>query len=107
MMVPTLVRMMAHMMVQTIQMDEGTRQACRWRCAASVNSDLGMRTETVNSAMKFDLEFQRKQKQQPFMYITYCQIGQIPQKLTLKTTAVDLIKVSSHFDRFSYPPVPV
>ena len=31
-------------------MDDGTRQACRWRCAASVNSDLGMRTETLNSA---------------------------------------------------------
>ena len=41
--VPTMVRMMVLMMVQ---MDYGTRQACRWRCAASVNSDLGMRTET-------------------------------------------------------------
>ena len=50
-------RMMVQMMVQ---MDDGTRQACRWRCAASVNSELGMQTETVNSAKKFDFEFQRK-----------------------------------------------
>ena len=43
-------------------MDDGTKQACRWRCAASMNSDLGMRTETVKSAMKFDFELQCKTK---------------------------------------------
>ena len=31
-------------------------------CQASVNSGVGMRTETVNSAKKFDFEFQRKTK---------------------------------------------
>jgi len=68
--------MMVQMMVPTMDgasdaddgADDGTRhaaprQACRWRCAASVTSDLGMRNETVNSAKKFDFEFQRKTKQ--------------------------------------------
>ena len=67
MMVPTMVRMMVQMIVQ---MDDGTRQACRRRRAASVNSDLGMRTETVNSAMEFDFEFQRKTKKQITIHVS-------------------------------------
>jgi hypothetical protein len=68
-----MVRMMVLIMVQTTEMVDGTRQACRWRRAASMNSDLGMRTETVNSAMKFDFEFQRKtiKNKSPFTYRAY------------------------------------
>ena len=67
-------------------------------CQASVNSDLGMRTETVNSAMKFDFEFQRKTiKINHHSRIEHIFREDKYPKLNLMTTAKDHSKVSSHF----------